>query len=320
MGRVAVTGAGGFIGSHLVAELVGRGVDVVAIVRANGQGSIGNLAQLSDQDLGKIEIRHSDVMAPADLQRHLDGVDTVFHLAAQISVPYSKWAPSLFLQVNVMGTQNVLRAAHTLGIPRVVVMSTSEVYGAARQVPITEDHPLCARSPYAASKIAAEKLAEAYHYTYSMGTVIVRAFNTFGPRQSTRAVIPWLASQALSREVVRLGNIQPVRDFVFVRDTVHGIIAAGTAAGVDGQTFNLATGRGYSIAEIVDRVRLLTGRQFTVEVSANCTRNERFEVWKLIGSGDRAAARLGWTPSVGIDEGLRSVLNHVGAELQYAKR
>lgn len=306
-----VTGAGGFIGSHLVEQLAARGAAVVALIHTNAGGRIGHLAELPERLRAQIEIRDVDLADAGLLASAFEGCDTVFHLAAQVSVPFSVRAPTLFVQTNIVGTHNVLMAAAAARCGRVVVMSSSEVYGAAATFPIREDAPLCARSTYAATKIAAEKLAEGFFHTRDMGVVIMRPFNTFGPRQSLRAVIPYVASAALAGGAVRLGNLDPVRDFVYVGDTARGLLCAGEAPGVEGMTFNLATGRGVSIGELVRIVGAAVGRELPVEVTPGRVRREQSEVWRLEGDAGRAAERLGWRPEVTLEEGVRAVLEDV---------
>ena len=308
---VAVTGAAGFIGSHLVERLVTDGVHVRALVHANANCGIGNLSALPPDVLSRLDIRFIDVIDANDVQSALRSVDTVFHLAANISIPYSTEAPMLFLQTNVIGTYNVLQAVRDMKDTRAVIASSSEVYGKATVNPIREDHELCACSPYAASKIAAEKLAESYYHSFDADVVVVRPFNTYGPRQSPRAVIPWIIKQAMESSEVTLGNVQAVRDFLFVRDTVEGIIAAAKADDVRGQSFNLATGTGISVEDLAYKIGSLMGRSLTIQTSVSRTRNANSEVWERIGDAEKARTKLGWSAKVGLDEGLMLVINEV---------
>ena len=307
---VAVTGAAGFIGSHLVERLVTGGVYVRALVHANANCGIGNLSALPPDILSKLDIRFIDILDANDVQAAVRSVDTVFHLAANISIPYSTEAPMLFLQTNVIGTYNVLQAIREMKDTRGVIISSSEVYGkAAAADPIREDHELCACSPYAASKIAAEKLAESYYHSFDANVVVVRPFNTYGPRQSPRAVIPWIIHQAMESSEVTLGNVLAIRDFLFVRDTVEGMIAAATANDVQGQSFNLASGAGISIEDLAYKIGSLIGRPLTIHTSVSRIRATNSEVWQRIGDAEKARAKLGWSPKVGLDEGLMLVIN-----------
>jgi nucleoside-diphosphate-sugar epimerase len=302
---VAVTGAAGFIGSHLVERLVTGGVQVRALVHTN----TGNLSLLPPDVLSKLDIRFIDILDANDVQSALRSVDTVFHLAANSNVPDSTEAPIVFLQTNVIGTYNVLQAIREMKDTRAVITSSSEVYGKAAMTPIREDHELCAYSPYAASKIAAEKLAESYYHSFAANVVIVRPFNTYGPRQSLRQVIPWIVKQAMESSEVILGNALAVRDFLFVRDTVEGMIAAATANDVQGESFNLATGTGVSIEDLVYKIGSLIGRSLTIHTSVTRTRVANSEVWQRIGDAEKARTKLDWSPKVGLDEGLMLVIN-----------
>jgi nucleoside-diphosphate-sugar epimerase len=309
IGRAVVTGAGGFIGSHLVERLAALGYEVTALVRPHANQGIGNLAYLPDEIRSRVDIRFADILDQRHVGSALESAQTLFHLAAHISVPYSFQAPSLFIQTNIIGTYNLLDAARALKIPRVVIVSSSEVYGGSTDHAIHEEYPLCARSPYAASKIAAEKLAEAYYYSQELGTIIIRPFNTYGPRQSERAVIPWIVRQALSGNEIVLGNLQSVRDFVFVTDTVDGLIAAAQVEGVQGRTFNLATGTGVSIEEVVLQLGQLMGRTLEIRHDRTRMRGERSEVWRLVGDSTKARQALDWTPKVRFAQGLKHVID-----------
>jgi len=306
---VAVTGAAGFIGSHLVERLAKDGVHVRALVHTNANREIGNLSVLPPNVLSKLDIRFIDILDANDVQSALQSVDTVFHLAANISIPYSIEAPMLILQTNVIGTYNVLQAIREMKDTRAIMVSSSEVYGKATMNPIREDHELCACSPYAASKIAAEKLAESYYYSFDADVVVVRPFNTYGPRQSSRAVIPLIVNQAMESSEVTLGNVLAVRDFLFVHDTVEGMIAAATANDVQGQSFNLATGTGISVEDLVYKIGSLMGRSLTIHMSVTRTRVANSEVWQRIGDAEKARTKLGWSPKVELDEGLMLVIN-----------
>src|SRR3954447_18572067 len=224
---VLVTGAGGFIGSHLAEELVRRGADVRAFVRYNSAGRWGWLDESDLRD--ELEVVAGDIRDPETLVPAVDGVEVVFHLAALIAIPYSYVTPLAYVRTNVEGTTNVLEAARTAGVQRVVHTSTSEVYGTARTAPIHESHPLQGQSPYSASKIGADKIAESFHAAYGLPVVVLRPFNTYGPRQSARAVIPTIITQALAGETVRLGALTPTRDLTFVGDTARGFVYAGAA-------------------------------------------------------------------------------------------
>jgi dTDP-glucose 4,6-dehydratase len=244
------------------------------------------------------------------------GCDVVFHLAALIAIPYSYRAVASYLAANVQGTFNMLEACRAGGVGRLVHTSTSEVYGTAQYVPIDERHPLHAQSPYAATKIAADQLAGSYHATYNLPVVTVRPFNNFGPRQSARAVIPSIISQALASGRVELGSLDPVRDFLFVTDTARGYLAAASAEGACGQVYNLGTGRGVSIAQVVELVGQIIGRPLNVDCSAQRQRPAASEVQRLICSAEKAAAELGWRPEASLEEGLERTVRWIGANLE----
>jgi nucleoside-diphosphate-sugar epimerase len=306
LGKVAVTGATGFIGSHLVERLLADGHEVTAAVRPNSRMDCGNLAKIPAH--AALRTRTVDILDPRDARSAVEGCDTLFHLAAQVDVAHSLKSPALFIQTNVTGTLNLLEAARAQGVRRVVVASSAEVYGGSAQ-PLSETSPLMARSPYAATKIAKEKLAESFYHSYRLGTVVVRLFNTFGPRQSVRAVIPWIVTQAIAGGELHLGNVNAVRDFMYVGDTVDGLMAAASREGVEGRVFNLATGKTHSIQDVVDRVGGLCGRRLRVATDAERVRGTE-EVWNLLGDAGAAERELGWRAQVPFGEGLRRVYEY----------
>jgi NAD dependent epimerase/dehydratase len=302
--KVLVTGAGGFIGSHLTEAVVRAGADVVALVRYNSRSEWGNLEYVDPEILRSVKVVAGDIRDPQFVRTIVRGRTLVFHLAALIAVPYSFFSPSSYISTNVEGTLNILQAAMDLGVERVVHTSTSEVYGTAIYVPIDEAHPLQAQSPYAASKIAADKLVESYHHSFSLPVVTVRPFNNFGPRQSARAIIPTIATQAMATGGVRLGRLSPVRDFCFVTDTVRGFLLASKAPSVLGQVVNLATGIGVSIAELAEKIFKLLRVHPEVLADPERVRPGTSEVEKLIGTSVRSNELLGWGPQVTLDNGL----------------
>jgi NAD dependent epimerase/dehydratase len=304
--RVVVTGAGGFIGSHLTETLARSSASVKALVHYNAQGSIGNLEWLDPDVRAAVKIVHGDINDGEFVRQLVDGCDVVFHLGALIAIPYSYSAPRSYVHTNVAGTLNVLEAVRACKTPRLVHTSTSEVYGSARYVPMDEAHPLQAQSPYAATKIAADKLVESYVRSFETPAVTVRPFNTFGPRQSARAVIPTVIGQALSRpEAIRLGATTPIRDFTYVSDTVDGFIAAATSEAAIGGCFNLGTGEGVSIGELARSILEIMGVSARVEADPERLRPEASEVDRLISSNELFARATGWRPKVDLMEGLR---------------
>lgn len=320
MRKVLVTGAGGFIGSHLAEELARRGLKVRAMVRYNGRNDWGHLEKLPKEVLRRIEVLSGDVTDPFYVDRAVAGTDTVFHLAALIAIPFSYVAPERYVATNVQGTLNVLEACRRHKVRRMVHTSTSEVYGTARYTPIDEEHPLQGQSPYSASKIGADKIAESFYRSFGLPVVIARPFNTYGPRQSARAVIPAIFVQALSgAEEIRLGDLRPVRDFNYVADTVAGFIALAQAPRAVGQVVNLGSGRGVTIAETVRLISGILGRPIRVRAEKARLRPAKSEVFKLIASNRQAARLAGWRPRVGLEEGLRRTLAYVRDHLDEYK-
>lgn len=312
---VLVTGADGFIGSHLAERLVAEGARVRALVWYNAFGRAGWLDESSvrqDMDVIAGDVTDIDSVRGAIARA---GAEIVFHLAALIAIPYSYAAPRSYLRTNVEGTLNVLQASRDTGVSRIIHTSTSEVYGTARRVPIDEDHPLQGQSPYAASKIAADKMAEAFHLSFGLPVVTVRPFNTYGPRQSARAVIPTIVAQALRGSRLRLGNLHPTRDLVFVSDTVDGMVRAATAEGVEGQTLHFGTGREISIGDLASLIGRLLERPLETEVESRRVRPAPSEVDRLCADASRAEKMLGWWPNVDLERGLGETIAWIRANL-----
>ncbi len=312
---VLVTGAGGFIGSHLVEELARQGAKVRCFVRYNSRNDPGLLKMLPYEVRESLEIVSADLTSPEAVREAVEGTEIVFHLGATISIPYSYAHPREVLAANVQGTLNVLLAARDAGVGRVVHTSTSEVYGSAQYVPIDEKHPLCAQSPYSASKIAADKLAESFGRSYGLGVVTVRPFNTYGPRQSDRAVIPTIIAQALTGDEVYLGATHPRRDLTYVSDTVAGFIAAARAENIEGETINLGSGQDISIGDLGYRIIDLVGRDVELVFDATRIRPQASEVQQLLADNSKAAELLGWQPQVELDEGLQLTIDWISNRL-----
>jgi len=313
--RVLVTGAGGFIGSHLVESLVATGAGVRALVHYNARNDWGHLEDLPDEMRGEIEIVTGDLRDPFLVERAVAGVEIVFHLGAVVPIPYSYVAPAHVVATNVTGTLNVLEAGRRHAISRLVHTSSSEVYGSARYTPIDERHPLHAQSPYAASKIAADKLVESYGHSFGVPAVTVRPFNAYGPRQSARAFVPSVLAQMLTGDVVRVGSLDPVRDMSYVSDTVEGFLRAARAPGIEGLTLNLGTGTGYAMRDLLDRARAIVGRACRVEVDPDRRRPEASEVVALVCDAALAKQTLEWEPRVTLDDGLRRTASWIEAHL-----
>lgn len=314
--RVLVTGAGGFIGSHLVETLAAHGARVRAFVRYNSRGDPGLLSLLPPDLQPQLEIIAGDLRDLPALISALREVEVVFHLGALIAIPYSYLHPVEVVQSNVLGTLNVLLAARENGVARVVHTSSSEVYGSAVRVPIDETHPLQGQSPYSASKIAADKLAESFYCAYDLPVVTVRPFNTYGPRQSARAVIPTIITQALTQEVISLGNLDTRRDFTFVSDTVAGFLKAAETDGVEGEVFNLGVGSDIRVGDLVTEILALLGVQKEIKIAPVRLRPTKSEVQRLLSDNRRARDCLGWTPRVDLRQGLSETIVWVSANLQ----
>jgi NAD dependent epimerase/dehydratase len=306
---ILVTGADGFIGSHLVEELVHRGAAVRAFVLYNSFNSWGWLEDVAPEVKAAVEIVPGDVRDVHSLRSAASGCRLILHLAALIAIPYSYRSPDSYLSVNVQGTLNLLQAARECRTERVLVTSTSEVYGTARQVPIGEDHPLQAQSPYAASKIGADQMAVAFHRTYGMPVAVVRPFNTYGPRQSARAVIPSVITQALSgRKTIQLGNIHPTRDLVFVRDTVEGMIRLAETPGIEGEQVNIATGHEITIGELVREICRQIDPEAVVVTDPERVRPNGSEVDRLVGDSSTLRRLTGWSPSTPLADGVAQTI------------
>lgn len=304
--KVLVTGAGGFIGSHLAERLAALGAKTRATIRYSSSGSRGWLSGSRYED--EIEILTVDVTDRDTVRKAMRGIDIVCHLAALIGIPYSYDAPLSYIRTNVEGSANVFQAALEAGVGRVVHTSTSEVYGTAVRVPIDEAHPLQGQSPYSASKIGSDKQAEAFWRSYKLPVVTVRPFNTFGPRQSARAVIPTIVSQALAGPRVRLGSLSPTRDMNFVLDTVEGFCLAAVSPNVLGETINLGTGREISIGDLARLICKLMGVDAKIERDDERVRPELSEVDRLCADATRARDLLGWKPRHNLEDGLEQTI------------
>jgi len=313
--RVLVTGAGGFIGSTLVEELLRRGARVRAFVRYNSRGDIGLLSTLDPELVKLMEIVSGDLRDPAAVADAMRDASVVFHLGALIAIPYSYVHPREVIETNVIGTVNVLEAARVTRPVRVVHTSTSEVYGTALYAPIDEKHPLQGQSPYSASKIGADKVAESYHRAFGVPVVTVRPFNTYGPRQSARAVIPTIITQALSLPQITLGALSPTRDLTFVTDTVAGFIAAATADAAIGREINLGTNDEISVGDLAQKILGIIGCSLPIISSDDRKRPQKSEVERLRSDNALALELLQWSPQVSLDDGLTRTIRWIEQNL-----
>jgi dTDP-glucose 4,6-dehydratase len=304
--KVLVTGADGFLGSHLTEALVRAGAQVRAFVFYNSLGSWGWLDEAAPDVAGRFEVFPGDIRDASLVRAAVTGCDYVFHLAALIAIPFSYRAPESYVDTNIKGTLNVLLACREAGVTRLVQASTSEVYGSAQRVPMDESHPLAPQSPYAATKVGADQLALSFHAAFGLPVVVLRPFNTFGPRQSARAVIPTIITQALAgAPSIRLGALGPTRDFSYVDDTVEGFLAAAGAGGADGQVVNTGSGLEVSIGDLAQFILGVCNSRAVITPEAERLRPANSEVRRLVADNAKAARLLGWTPKYAGPEGLR---------------
>jgi dTDP-glucose 4,6-dehydratase len=308
---VLVTGAGGFIGGHVVEWLVRDGARVRAMCRYNSRNDRGTLDWLDPAVTDEVEVVLGELRDVESVDRAVKGVEVVLHLGAQIAIPYSYVNPRDFFEVNVLGTLNVAQAALRHGVQRVVQTSTSEVYGTAQTVPITEDHPLEPQSPYAASKVAADKLMDSYRRSFDLPVCVLRPFNTYGPRQSARAIIPTIVTQALSGTTLQLGALHPRRDLVFVEDTAAGFVAAAVSEAALGRTVHLGTDEDVSVGDLVEIVGEILGHELTVETDPARVRPPQSEVERLRASPALARELLGWEPRVDVRTGIARTIEWI---------
>jgi dTDP-glucose 4,6-dehydratase len=306
--RVLVTGAAGFIGSHLVERLVRDGYAVRAFVHYNSRGDWGNLELIPRDVLEDVEVMSGDISDPFAVRRAMRGVDLAYHLSSLIAIPYSYVAPQTYVTTNVLGAVNVLEAARDEGIDQLIHTSTSECYGTAQYVPIDERHPLQGQSPYSASKIGADMLAESYWRSFGVPVTTVRPFNTFGPRQSARAVIPTIITQALRGGAIRLGALDPTRDMNYVANTVDGFIAVSGRAETIGQVVNVGSGREISIRDLARLIIGMVGSASEVVEDEQRLRPPASEVERLLCDNAKIGRLVGWTPKVTLEEGLRQTI------------
>lgn len=307
--KTLVTGADGFIGSHLVEELIKQGHVVKAFCYYNSFNSWGWLDNFSKELLDQIEIFMGDVRDPNGVRTAMQGCDQVYHLAALIAIPYSYHSPDSYVDTNVKGTLNVLQAARDLGLERVIVTSTSEVYGTAQYIPIDEKHPRQPQSPYSASKIGADCMTESFYRSFDLPVTIVRPFNTFGPRQSARAIIPTIITQlANGYEEIQLGDLTPTRDFLYVKDTAKGFIAIADSKELIGHDCNIATNSEISMQELVDTLISVMNPNAKVVQDPNRIRPEKSEVFRLYGDNSKIKKHTAWTPQYNLERGLRETI------------
>ena len=320
MKKVLVTGADGFIGSHLTEELVRKGYEVKAFVYYNSFNTWGWLDTLPDDIMKHIEIFTGDIRDPNGVRTAMKGVDGVFHLAALIAIPFSYHSPDSYVDTNIKGTLNVLQAARDSDLERVLVTSTSEVYGTAQYVPIDEKHPFQGQSPYSATKIGADRLAESFYRSFGLPVTIVRPFNTYGPRQSARAVIPTIITQLLDgAKEIKLGSLTPTRDFNYVKDTAAGFIAISKSDRTIGEEINIATQKEISIEKLAQTIIDQLNPKARIMCDEQRLRPEMSEVNRLLGSNEKIKALTDWQPMFTLDDGIRETISWIKANISRYK-
>lgn len=320
--KILVTGADGFIGSHLVEALCREGANVKAFCYYNSFNRLGWLDTLPKGILDKVEISTGDVRDPNGMRQAIDECDMVFHLAALIGIPFSYHSPDSYIDTNIKGTLNVLQASKDFGVKRVFVTSTSEVYGTAQYIPIDENHPCQGQSPYSATKIGADRLAESFYRSFDVPVTIVRPFNTYGPRQSARAIIPTIVTQLLSDDdEIKLGSVTPRRDFNFVEDVCQGFIEIAKSEKTIGEEINIASGEDVSIGELVEKLGLMicSGKGVRIVSIEERIRPEKSEVMRLLGSNKKLKELTGWEQRYSLDQGLKSTIDWIKDNLDYYK-
>lgn len=318
--KVLVTGADGFIGSHLTEELVKSGAEVCAFVYYNSFNSWGWLDSLPKEIKNQIEVAAGDVRDANFVMHAMKGIDCVYHLAALIAIPFSYYAPDAYVDTNIKGTLNVLNAARELGTKRVLVTSTSEVYGTAQYVPIDEKHPYQGQSPYSATKIGADRIAESFYRSFDIPVTIVRPFNTYGPRQSARAVIPTIISQLIAgMEEIKLGSLTPTRDFVFVKDTARGFMELAKCDAAIGREVNISTMKEISIGDLAQNMITLINPKAKIVCDEQRLRPEKSEVNRLLGDNTLLYSLTGFKPETPIEEGLKHTVEFIRKNLSVYK-
>lgn len=310
MRKILVTGADGFIGSHLTEELVKQGYKVKAFIYYNSFCSWGWIDTLSKEIKDEIEIFSGDIRDTNGVRTSMEGIDAVFHLAALIGIPFSYHSPDNYVDTNIKGTLNVLQAARIFNTERVIVTSTSEVYGTAKYVPIDEKHPFQGQSPYSATKIGADRIAESFYRSFNLPVTTVRPFNTFGSRQSARAIIPSIIIQLLSSyNIIKLGNLEPTRDFIYVKDVVHGFIEVATSKRTIGEEINIATQKEISIGDLAQKLINLINPEVKIEQEEERIRPAKSEVERLLGSNKKIKELTNWKQRYSLEDGLKETID-----------
>jgi NAD dependent epimerase/dehydratase len=317
--KVLVTGAGGFIGSHLTEHLIELGANVKAFVRYNSRNDWGLLELLPREKRNKIEVVMGDLKDTDAVRQVVKGTDIIFHLGALIAIPYSYIHPGETIETNILGTLNVLMAAKENGIEKFIHTSTSEVYGTARYVPIDEGHPLQGQSPYSASKIGADKIAESFYRSFDLPIAIIRPFNTYGPRQSARAVIPTIITQTLTKGKIFLGSLHPTRDYTYVKDVVEGFIKVAESPKSVGEVINIGSNFEISIGDLTNKIISLIGKNAEIITDPARVRPQDSEVERLWCDNTKAKRLLGWDPTTTLDKGLKKTIEWISDNINLYK-
>lgn len=318
--KVFVTGGGGFIGSHLAEKLVRNGAKVKAFIKYNSRSNLGNIELLTKDLRDEIEIKFGDLRDTSSVYNAIKGSEIVFHLGALIAIPYSYINPSDYVLTNVFGTTNVLNACLEYGIEKLIHTSTSEVYGSARYVPIDEDHPLCGQSPYSASKIGADKMIESYFRSFNLSVATIRPFNTYGPRQSARAIIPTIISQALAGNYkIKLGSSFPIRDFNYVNDVVRAFLMIGESTKCTGEVINIGSGSEIKIKQLVTTISKILNKRLVIVQDSERIRPGKSEVERLLADNRKAKKILDWEPKVNLEQGLIKTIEWIKDNIRIYK-
>jgi len=317
--KVLVTGAGGFIGSHLIERLLDLGADVKGFVRYNSRNDWGLLEIIPSQKLDSLQIISGDLQDYDAVFSAVRDVDVIFHLGSLISIPYSYIRPRDTIENNILSTLNILTAARDLGVEKVVHTSSSEVYGTALYVPIDEKHPLQGQSPYSASKIGADKIAESFYCSFDLPVATIRPFNTYGPRQSARAIIPTIITQAIEQEKIKLGSLFPTRDYTFVKDTVNGFISTAESKSSIGEVINIGSNFEISMGDLAQRISSLLNKDIEITQDSSRVRPLKSEVKRLWCDNAKAKRLLGWEPQVSLDEGLKETIEWISENKKMIK-
>jgi dTDP-glucose 4,6-dehydratase len=309
--KVLVTGAGGFIGSHLTEQLLSHGAEVTAFVRYNSRNDLGQLENLPDNKISQLNVIAGDLRDPDAVRKAAKDIDIIFHLGSLIAIPYSYIHPIEVIDTNILGTTNILMAAKDNNVEKIIHTSTSEVYGTARYVPIDEKHPLQGQSPYSASKIGADMVATSFYKSYELPIAIIRPFNTYGPRQSARAVVPTIITQALTKKVVQTGSLHPTRDLTFISDMIEGFTRVAEEKKSIGEVINIGTGFEISIGDLAEKILKLSESKANIEIDKKRIRPKDSEVERLWADSTKARKLLGWQPRIKLDDGLKRTIKWV---------